>query len=65
MTTSIAQRLIAAVASSTLLCATLLAPAAANASGTQSQGHGVKCSWALQSTINGVNTYVWVCRRGV
>lgn len=43
----------------------LAASSQAVAGGTRSLGHGVKCSWVLVSSVNGVNTYQNVCRRGI
>ena len=45
--------------------AALVAPAVASAREGNSIGHGVKCYWVLVSSINGVNTYQQVCRKGV
>jgi|JI8StandDraft_2_1071088.scaffolds.fasta_scaffold03114_9 hypothetical protein len=59
------------LASSAALVATvtavgaLLAPAVATAREGNSIGHGVKCYQVLVSSINGVNTYKQVCRKGV
>lgn len=41
----------------------IFAASPAIAGGTTSLGHGVKCSWVLVSSINGANTYNWVCTR--
>jgi hypothetical protein len=38
---------------------------AAFAKNSTSLGHGVKCTWVLVSSINSVNTYKQVCRKGV
>lgn len=56
-------RSIAVVASSLLLSAALVGPAAAR--NGSSLGHGVKCTWVLVSSVGGVNTYKQVCRKGV
>lgn len=61
--TSLLRRPIALVLSTALAAATLVTPALANNS--TSLGHGVKCTWVLVSSVNGVNTWKQVCRKGV
>ena len=34
------------------------------AKNSTSLGHGIKCTWVLVSSVNGVNTYNNVCRKG-
>lgn len=51
------------LAAAALLAAGLTAPAAAREG--NSVGHGVKCAWVLVSSVNGVNTYQYVCRKGI
>ena len=44
---------------------TLVMAGTAAAGNTTSKGQGVKCSWVLVSSVNGVNTYQQICRKGV
>ena len=52
------------LAAAAALSLSALAPAAF-AKNSISLGGGVKCTWVLVSSINGVNTYKQVCRKGV
>lgn len=57
------RRPVALTLSAALLAASMLSPAVAGNS--TSLGHGIKCTWVLVSSINGVNTWKQVCRKGV
>lgn len=60
---NIAIRLSLGLAAAAMLSAGLTAPAAAREG--NSVGHGVKCYWVLVSSVNNVNTYNYVCRKGI
>lgn len=55
MTRSLRSALAMTTACAVLAAGVLLAPRPASAS------HGIKCDWVLVSSINGVNTYAFVC----
>ena len=56
-------RILASLITASFLTVPMAAPAVAGNS--TSLGHGVKCTWVLVSSVNGVNTYKQVCRKGV
>lgn len=56
-------RLVAFLFAVSSLSLASIAPAVAKNS--SSLGHGVKCTWVLVSSVNNVNTYKQVCRKGV
>jgi len=41
----------------------LLAPQAASAGNTVSQGHGVKCTWVVVSVVGNTTTLKQICRK--
>lgn len=54
---------LATAAAAAMLAIALVAPA--NAALVQMQRKGIKCGWVLVSSVGGVNTYNYVCSRGV
>lgn len=64
MMTSLSARLLTAAPLALLVSGLLLAPLSASAKNSVSRGHGVKCTWVLVKSVNGVNTYKQVCRKG-
>jgi hypothetical protein len=65
MTQSITRRLATFALSATLAAPALTFSLPAAAGEGNSIGHGVKCYWVLVSSVNGVNTYQQVCRKGI
>lgn len=66
MTKNLSSKLSIAASAAAIGLVTLLSPINALASGTQSQGGGVKCYWVLTSSdpATGSNVYTRVCRKG-
>lgn len=65
MIKSIRSRIVLSAALFGLAATSLLAPMSAAAREGNAVGGGVKCYWVLTSSVNGVNTYTQVCRKGV
>ncbi len=64
MMTTPSARFLTAATLAALVSGLLLAPLSAAAKNSTSLGHGVKCTWVLVKSVNGVNTYKQVCRKG-
>lgn len=66
MKKSLVERLLACASIAAVSSTLLIAPQAAFAGNTVSQGGGVKCYWVLVSSdpATGSNVYTRVCRKG-
>lgn len=58
-----AARILTSLVTASFLTLPMVAPV--SAANSTSLGHGVKCTWVLVSSVNNVNTYKQVCRKGI
>lgn len=65
MISKLRTRLVLSFALAGLAASAALSPLSAAAREGNSIGGGVKCYWVLVSSVNGVNSYQQVCRKGI